>query len=49
LLVAFEAGSLQKYLKRVAIVEKDENKALKNDEKVLMNFLRACQKIKEKG
>ncbi len=48
LLEAFEAGDLQRYLKKVALAEKDEKKALKNDETVLLQFLRAVKRKKKK-
>lgn len=44
LLEAFEKGALQPYLKKVAITEQDEKKALKNDEAVLIKFLKAEKK-----
>lgn len=47
LLEAFEAGGLQRYLKRIAIDEKDEKKALDNDERVLMQFLKAVKRKKK--
>lgn len=47
LLEAFEAGDLQRYLKRIALDEKDEKKALKNDETVLIQFLKAVKRKKK--
>lgn len=47
LLEAFEAGDLQRYLKKIAIAEKDEKKALKNDETVLIQFLKAVKNKKK--
>lgn len=47
LLEAFEAGNLQRYLKKIAITEKDEKKALKNDEAVLIQFLKAVKRKKK--
>ncbi len=47
LLEAFEAGNLQRYLKQVALPEKDEKKALKNDEAVLIRFLKSVKKKKQ--
>lgn len=46
LLEAFETGELQRYLKRIAITEKDEMKALRNDEAVLIQFLKAAKRKK---
>ncbi|NGM61507.1 DNA topoisomerase IB [Sphingobacterium sp. SGG-5] len=46
LLEAFEDGNLQRYLKRIAITEKDEKKALRNDEAVLIQFLKAVKRKK---
>lgn len=43
LLEAFENGDLQRYLKQIAITEKDEKKALRNDEAVLIKFLKAVK------
>lgn len=48
LLEAFETGDLQRYLKKIAITEKDEKKALKNDEAVLIQFLKSVKRKKEK-
>lgn len=47
LLEAFETGNLQPYLKKIAITEKDEKKALKNDEAVLIQFLKAVKRKKK--
>lgn len=47
LLEAFEAGDLQPYLKKMAIIAKDEKKALKNDEAVLIQFLKAVKRKKK--
>ncbi len=47
LLEAFEAGDLQRYLKRIAITEDDEKKALRNDEAVLIQFLKAVKRKKK--
>lgn len=44
LLEAFEKGDLQPYLKRIAVSEKDNKKALKNDETVLIQFLKAVKR-----
>ncbi|WP_113660932.1 DNA topoisomerase IB [Pedobacter nanyangensis] len=44
LLQAFEAGDLQRYLKSIALNEHDEKKALKNDEAVLIRFLKAVKR-----
>ena len=46
LLQAFEEERLGKYLKRVSIAPVNTIKAMENDEKVLMQFLRAAQKNK---
>lgn len=46
LLQAFEDGGLQRYLKRIAVEESDEKKALKNDEAVLIQFLKAVKRKK---
>lgn len=47
LLESFELGDLQPYLKKIAITEKDEKKALKNDEAVLIKFLKAVKNKKK--
>ncbi|WP_343530878.1 DNA topoisomerase IB [Pedobacter sp.] len=47
LLEAFENGELQRYLKRIAIEEQDEKKALKNDEAMLIQFLKAVKQKKK--
>lgn len=47
LLEAFETGDLQRYLKRIAVNEKNEKKALRNDETVLIQFLRAVNRKKK--
>jgi DNA topoisomerase-1 len=47
LLEAFENGELQRYLKRIAITEIDEKKALRNDEAVLIQFLKAVKRKKK--
>ena len=47
LLQAFEEGSLQRYLKRINLTEKDEKKALRNDEAVLIQFLKAVKRKKK--
>ncbi len=47
LLEAFEAGDLQRYLKKIAITEKEEKKALKNDEAVLIQFLKSVKQKKK--
>jgi len=47
LLEAFEAGDLQPYLKKMAITAIDEKKALKNDEAVLIRFLKAVKRKKK--
>lgn len=47
LLEAFEAGDLQRYLKKIAITENDEKKALKNDEAVLIKFLKSVKQKKK--
>lgn len=44
LLSSFEDGNLQRYLKKIAVNEKDEKAALKNDEKVLLQFLKSAKK-----
>lgn len=44
LLEAFENEELGKYLKKISINGPDSAGALQNDEKVLMQFLKACQK-----
>lgn len=44
LLEAFEGGDLQRYLKRIALDEKDDREALKNDEAVLIQFLKAVKR-----
>ncbi|WP_316815883.1 DNA topoisomerase IB [Pedobacter nyackensis] len=44
LLQAFEADQLGKYLKKVSKDQSDTIKALENDEKVLMQFLKAAHK-----
>lgn len=48
LLEAFETGDLQRYLKRLALSEKDEKKALRNDEAVLIQFLKAVKRKRNK-
>lgn len=47
LLEAFENGELQRYLKRITIEEQDEKKALKNDEAMLIQFLKAVKQKKK--
>jgi DNA topoisomerase-1 len=47
LLETFEAGNLLRYLNQVAVAEKDEKKALKNDEAVLIKFLKAVKRKKK--
>ena len=49
LLETFESGKLKRYLKRIAINETDEKVALKNDEKVLLQFLRFAKKGNNKN
>lgn len=44
---AVETSGLQRYLKRIAIMEKDEKIALKNDEAVLIQFLKAVNQKKK--
>lgn len=46
LLEAFEKDELNKYLKKINIHQSNTIKALENDEKVLMQFLKAVQKNK---
>jgi DNA topoisomerase-1 len=46
LLEAFEQGELTKYLKKIDIGQSNTLAGIKNDEKVLMSFLRAVQKKK---
>lgn len=48
LLQAFEDDQLGKYLKKVSNDQSNTIKALENDEKVLMQFLKAAQKSKNK-
>lgn len=47
LLEMFEKGDLQRYLKRIAINEKDEKVALANDEKALLQFLKTVKRNKK--
>lgn len=47
LLEWFEQGELAKYLKKINTSERDTPEAIKNDEKVLMSFLRDVQKKRE--
>lgn len=47
LLESFERGELNKYLKRIKREETDSLTGIKNDEQVLMSFLRAVQKKKK--
>jgi len=47
LLEAFENGELQRYLKRISLDEKDEKKVLKNDETVLIQFLKSVKRKKK--
>lgn len=42
-LEAFEKGELKRYLNKIAVTEVDEKKALKNDEAVLIKFLKAMK------
>lgn len=42
-LEAFEKGELKRYLKKIALSESDEKKALRNDEAVLIKFLKAMK------
>ncbi|WP_410220729.1 DNA topoisomerase IB [Pedobacter sp.] len=44
LLEAFERGDLQRYLKRISLTKEDEKKALKNDEAVLIQFLKLIKR-----
>lgn len=46
LLEAFEQGELTKYLKKIDPAQRDTLAGIKNDEKVLMSFLRAVQQKK---
>lgn len=46
LLETFEQGELTKYLKKIATGQTDTPAGIKNDEKVLMSFLRAVQQKK---
>lgn len=45
-LEAFEKGELKRYLNKIAVKEADEKKALKNDEAVLIKFLKAMNSSK---
>ena len=47
LLEAFETGDLQRYLKRITVMEKNEKGALKSDEAVLIQFLKAVKRKKK--
>jgi len=46
LLEWFEQGELTKYLKKIDVSQRDTPEGIKNDEKVLMSFLRDVQKKK---
>ncbi len=47
LLEEFETGGLQRYLKKIKINENDETAALKNEEMVLLQFLKAVHRKKK--